>query len=74
MKKNYLSKTMTEKSDMELNEVISENSRYTKIAIQAATWEIEKRIQNNENNLNSNIQEIESNKERDLHNCSGSRN
>ncbi len=63
MKKNYFSKIMTEKSDLELNKIILENSPYTMEAVLAATWEIEKRIQNNENLINSKTQEIEPDRE-----------
>jgi len=63
MKRNYLSKVMSEKSDFELDEIISDKTRYTEDAIQAVTWEIERRIQSNENTINSKTIEIESNQE-----------
>ncbi|WP_129367419.1 hypothetical protein [Lutibacter sp. HS1-25] len=63
MTKNHYSKIIEKKSNLELENMISENSVYTKDAIQAAIWEIEKRKQNIENTPNSERKEFESDRE-----------
>jgi len=60
MEKNYISKNMIEKSDTELKDIISENSKYTKEAIKAATWEIENRNLKQSENLDSINEQTES--------------
>ncbi len=44
MNSNHFSKRMSEKSDSELKDIISENSPYTDDAINAAIWEMDKRL------------------------------
>jgi hypothetical protein len=41
MKKNIFSKSMENKTDMELRNVVEDNTTFTKVAIQAALWEME---------------------------------